>query len=347
MKPNLPRQLLWTEVRTMDEFINDDITNHGLYHIVNELPPELLPKGNNTVKLFNEMYYQMTRIYYEEPEFKDYYKYLKSIVNDMGWNGSADLVFIMIYTYIRLKDRQPKPAILGFANYIQAVFSSSAYWPFFLSFTSSILRYPPSKFDPKVPHPVPARDLDYDHMDFEYITIDFNLEPIQEIVKLWTDIEDKKNFARNFQKYINKYTNEYIPNKNEIIDWLDFVIDDENKKKVIELQKRIESLKAENEKLRCELNEGNVPEEAFNKKTGKPCFTSSQMGILIQAIANLTETIPPGKSTLGDIVEKIAGYSSTTLNQNMKGGHRPKDVDTVAEVFEKKLPNLAAEVKKL
>lgn len=88
-------------------------------------------------------------------------------------------------------------------------------------------------------------------------------------------------------------------------------------------------------------------EKAFNAQTGKPCFTSTQMGILLQAVSELTETPPPGKTTLGDLVENIAGYSAITVNQNMKGAHRPADIKTIVNVLKGKLPNLAEKVKKL
>lgn len=88
-------------------------------------------------------------------------------------------------------------------------------------------------------------------------------------------------------------------------------------------------------------------EKAFNSQTGKPCLTSTQMGILLQAVSELTETPPPGKTTLGDVVENIAGYSATTVNQNMKGAHRPKDISAIVKALGHNLPNLTEKVKKL
>ena len=339
MKPNLPRQLLWTEVRTMDEFMNDDYTNQDLYYIVNKLPPELLPKGSDIVKLFNEMYYMMTRLNYEEPKAGKYEEYQKCIIEDMKWKGYTDLVFIMMYTYFRIRDLQPKPAVVAFMKCMKSNFWWSYYWPHFINFTSSILRYPPSKFDPKVPHPVPAKELIGVKLDFEKITCSHNFEAIQEIVNLWTDEDSRKIIAKILLDDVSKYSSSFITNLDDIKNWLDTIIDDDNKKQVIELQKRIESLTAENEELRKNI--------APNSQAKQFCFTNRQMGILMTAVGKLTEKDnPPRKTTIGDVVENIAGYSAITVNQNMKGIMPKKDIDTIVSVLESKFPNLANEIRK-
>lgn len=94
--------------------------------------------------------------------------------------------------------------------------------------------------------------------------------------------------------------------------------------------------------------EPTVKEQTFNARTGLPCFTSRQMGILLTAIGRITEKEnPPGKTTLGEIIEKIAGYNSITASSNMKGIMPLKDIEAVATAIESKFPNLAAEVRKV
>ena len=89
-------------------------------------------------------------------------------------------------------------------------------------------------------------------------------------------------------------------------------------------------------------------EKAFNAQTGLTCFTSRQMGILLTAVGRITEKDnPPGKTTLGEVTEKIAGYKATTANSNMKGTIPKTDTDAVAKAIESKFPNLAAEVRKV
>ena len=89
------------------------------------------------------------------------------------------------------------------------------------------------------------------------------------------------------------------------------------------------------------------PENAYNAQTGNPCFTSKQMGILMHAIALISEDPTPGKTTIGEVVERISGYKAATVNQNMKGSFRESDIEAVAKAIESKFPSLAAKVKKL
>lgn len=91
-----------------------------------------------------------------------------------------------------------------------------------------------------------------------------------------------------------------------------------------------------------------VKVEAFNAQTGLPCFTNSQMGILMSAVGRITEKDnPPGKTTIGDVVQRIAGYKSKTNSQSMKGAISEADKKTVADVLKQQFPKLADEVMKL
>ena len=105
----------------------------------------------------------------------------------------------------------------------------------------------------------------------------------------------------------------------------------------------LKAIKIENE----ELKKNPDPEQAFNLQTNNPCFTSRQMGILLWSVSLLTEEEPPAKTTIGDMVEKIAGYAATTINQNMKGTFREADKKAVADAIQSKCPKLAEKVMKL
>lgn len=114
---------------------------------------------------------------------------------------------------------------------------------------------------------------------------------------------------------------------------------------------------AEIEKLRKECDEwkakyeglvAKAPEKAFNAQTGLPCFTSRQMGIFLTAVGKITERDnPPGKTTLGEVVSKIAGYKPSAAKTNMKGSIPKTDSEAVANAIESKFPNLATEVRKV
>ncbi len=117
-----------------------------------------------------------------------------------------------------------------------------------------------------------------------------------------------------------------------------------------EQQAEIEKLRKERDEWKAKYEElaTKAPEEAFNAQTGLPCFTSRQMGIFLTAVGKITEKDnPPGKTTLGDIVNKIAGYKPSAAKTNMKGAISETDTEAVAHAIESKFPNLAAEVRKV
>lgn len=126
---------------------------------------------------------------------------------------------------------------------------------------------------------------------------------------------------------------------------------DEWKLKFAELEKTLRAKTEESDKWKKkyeELGDRMEPEKAFNALTGKPCFTSRQMGVLLTAVGRITEKEnPPGKTTFGEVTEKIAGYMATTASSNMKGKIPKTDTEAVAIAIESKFPNLAAEVRKV
>ena len=127
--------------------------------------------------------------------------------------------------------------------------------------------------------------------------------------------------------YFNKQLSKISLNKNEmkskLADWLENKSDDTKE-------------------------EPTVMEQAFNAQTGLPCLTSRQMTILLTAVGRITEIDnPPGKTTLGDVVQRIAGYKAKTAIQNVKGMIPDEDKKIVAEILKSKFPRLASEVMKI
>jgi len=112
----------------------------------------------------------------------------------------------------------------------------------------------------------------------------------------------------------------------------------------------IERLKQKCEEWKAKYEEAvaKEPEKAFNPQTGLPCFTSRQMGLFLAAVGRITEKDnPPGKTTLGEVVSRIAGYKPSAATTNMKGSIPKTDTEAVVKAIESKFPNLAREVRKV
>ncbi len=165
------------------------------------------------------------------------------------------------------------------------------------------------------------------------------------IDKLMQDVEVRDEIT-SLQKEVNQLAGEKDTLEKEVLSLC--VEKDNAMKQIQESHDEIENLRKERDDYKNKYEElSKEPEKAFNALTGLPCFTNRQMGILMTAVGNITETPPPGKTTLGNIIERITGYKATTASGNMKGAIPYADTKVVADAIEEKFPNLAAEVKKL
>lgn len=219
MIPNLPRPFLWTEIETLDKFFLEEPVTLGLYHIITESLSELDEKID-AIKLFNEMFYQLTRIYYEESTYVDYPEYVNDIKANLGWSFSADLVMTMIYTYFRIKDKDCPPSAAMLLGYIKMNQSFKPFWKKFRYLRSSVAGYSRSNIDPKKPHPLPARKLQGIYIDFNKITNGYKFDRIKEILNLWQNNDDKKIIARKLYRDVKMFTKPTYVNRLEILQYL-------------------------------------------------------------------------------------------------------------------------------
>lgn len=175
-------------------------------------------------------------------------------------------------------------------------------------------------------------------------------------VSIAEGIIDKRKKAEAYRKKINEKKENQTPELNkqivEIIDDPESHLHINMKESIIDqsVEDEINALKKECEEWKRKYEEAitKEPEKAFNAQNGNPCFTNRQMGILLTAVGRITEKDnPPGKTTLGEVVEKISGYKATTASTNMRGTMPKADINAVITAIESKFPNLAAEVSKI
>ena len=140
MIPNLPRPLLWTEKSSLEAFVEDDYINMAFYNIFLMHPYGFLSLKKGMLRVFNEVYYLLTRIYYEKPKPEDYPRYVSEINEDFGWDIGVDLIMTMIVHYIDLRDATPSTRISVFVDYIRRELEKSPVWEWFLKVTKPIPR---------------------------------------------------------------------------------------------------------------------------------------------------------------------------------------------------------------
>lgn len=209
MKPLLPREFLWTDKQTMDEFFRLDRINEDFFEVFTTLREEPFAVQMDEVKVFNEVYYQVTRMVYELPMPSELDNYIKDIKANMGWNYSAELVMSMAYYMLALIDKMERPINKFFTKAINEKFFGCLYWkPFKHKFEQlkKSKRHFKYLFEPC---PIDAKWFRDKLIYWNTITKNYDLLCIERVISLWKDIEDRREVAVMINDSINPYTTNY------------------------------------------------------------------------------------------------------------------------------------------
>lgn len=195
MIPILPRQLLWKEKEAMDEFFELDRINEDFFDVFITLREEPFAVQADEVKVFNEVYYQVTRMVFEHPLPSDLDNYVGDIKANMGWNYSAELVMSMAYYLLALVDKQVRPLNKFFTKAINERFYGCLYWkPFKHRFEKLKKEKRTVKYS-FLPQPVEVEWLRDKYVHWNTITCNYNLLCIEKVINLWKAIDDKREVA--------------------------------------------------------------------------------------------------------------------------------------------------------
>ncbi len=195
MKAILPREFLWTEKKTMDEFFELDPVNEDFFEVFVTLRQEPFAVSANEVKVFNEVYYQLTRMVYEHPLPSDLDKYVADIKANLGWNYSAELVMSMAYYLLALIDKQIRPLNKFFTKAINERFFGCLYWKPFKHRFESLKKEHRRLIYHFLPCPMDVWYFQDKYVDWKTITRGFDLGCLDDVINLWNNLEDKKEVA--------------------------------------------------------------------------------------------------------------------------------------------------------
>lgn len=206
MMPILPRQLLWKDFESMDEFFKLDRINEAFFEVFTTLREEPFAVQSDEVKVFNEVYYQMTRMVYETPSPSELDKYVNDIKANLGWNYSAELVMSMAYFMLCLISRFERPLQKFFTKAIYERFNGCLHWkPFKHRFEQ--LKKGHRRFRYMFPPcPQDAEWFKDKYIHWNEITRDYNFECIDKVISLWQDVESKHEVACMINDSINPYS---------------------------------------------------------------------------------------------------------------------------------------------
>lgn len=192
MIKNLPSQLVWYDFKTIDWFYKIEPLNKRFHEVLKTIAISLFEEKKDDTKVFNEVYYQMTRMAYERALPTDLQRYEKEIREDMGSNDAVNLVMSMAYHIMSLVDKDSRQFNSFLLLTIKERYENCPYWkPFSTLYTRLSKGKRRLKYDFQL-RPFPANLLSEEYINWQEITGDFNAGAILEILNLWNNDEDKK-----------------------------------------------------------------------------------------------------------------------------------------------------------
>ena len=105
---NLPREFVYTDRRTLDDFLRNDELNLLLYKVYLEVKDKPYYFKFPAEKAFNEAWYIATLAMNEAHPELDVKEWLWRSRDNMGWRYAADLVMSMVYVILYLQKDKPK-----------------------------------------------------------------------------------------------------------------------------------------------------------------------------------------------------------------------------------------------
>ena len=196
MKAILPREMLWTDKKTMDEFFELDPINEKFFEVFVTLKEEPFDVQIDELKVFNEVYYQTTRMIYEHAMPDDIQKYIAEIKENLGWQYSAHIVLTISYFLIIHTDNIARPLNFFTTKKIKSLMVGRPFWRPFWKLSLSLKKQKLYiKYDFK-PNPVPVKYLADKYIRWNEITSNYDTDTILEIYNLWHSIDEKKFIDR-------------------------------------------------------------------------------------------------------------------------------------------------------
>lgn len=212
MKPKLPREMLWTDKETMDEFFELEPINEELFRLYTRLREELYVVKSDPVYLFNEVYYQTTRMVFEQPLPQLLPVYIYDAKANLGWKYSAEFVMIMAHWLIRLTENHEKVVNKYFTYEIAKTFGGYLYWWAFRNLSMKLNREKKSVQYAFQPCPNDVESLKGKFFNWREITHNYNWDCIEAVINLWHDKADKQEIAQMIMESLNNDKGQKINN---------------------------------------------------------------------------------------------------------------------------------------
>ena len=203
MTPLLPKEMLWTDLKIMHQFYELDPVNEDFAEVLMLLRnthPNTVPSRKLIV--FNELYYQITRMVYEHPVPRDLIRYEEDIRGNLGMGLMVELVMTMIYFLTSLIDNKEQRLNRFVAITIREKYEKCPYWEPFKDCYNKIRKIKRVTYNFN-PHPVSPEVLADRYINWSLVTQNYDNGAIMEILNLWKSDKDRHMLIEMIKSSIN------------------------------------------------------------------------------------------------------------------------------------------------
>lgn len=257
--------MLWTDYKTIDWFYKIEPLNTQFHEVLKGIDTSPFGEKKDDTKVFNEVYYQMTRMAYERALPVHLSEYLEDIRVNMGMSYGVELVMTMIYFLMSLVDKNSRQFNSFLLLTIKEKYRKCPYWkPFNARYTKLSKGKKKLIYDFR-PHPVPVMELADKYVHWQEITRNYDGGTVLEIISLWANQEDKVTLANMILTSVNfktpKQQNLYLDQVNTVLK--EYVFDKEKpssdspevENRLKELDSKVLILEREKTALQNKVNE--------------------------------------------------------------------------------------------
>lgn len=222
--------MLWTDLKTMREFFRLDSLNKKFYEVLVDFLDGSADLTPSPEKVFNEAYYQLTRMLYENPWPEDLYKYSEDIKASLGLFYSSKLVLTMAYFLYKLRGTKPvvgnaserysQPLREPFLEAVKKNAMDSRYWAAFrslydqLASEKSFLTY---RF---LPRPISMDKMSGTSYNRGDVARNYDRLCIEMVIGLWGDLCDRRQLASMLYLVVHSNASGYRECYDELLGFL-------------------------------------------------------------------------------------------------------------------------------
>ena len=189
MKPQLPRELLWTDKKTTDGFLAEPL-NRKLYELYIDMDAGATYGRIAPYKVFNEAYYQCTKAVYENRATCDVEQLELDIKANIGTKRASRTVFRLMYAILAMRSNNTRE-IEAFKDQFDVLNFAMINNKSYLDFIKQARKRKGRQYIDLSPRPYPVERLSFLTPYWPEVTCDFDLEAINAVVDLWPNADDK------------------------------------------------------------------------------------------------------------------------------------------------------------